>query len=329
MEVDKKLGDLGEREVIRLVRGIIESGDLEFGDDVYSFKRRGEYIVFNIDGVAFEDFILPWMSFEDVGWKAVVMASSDIVAKAAKPYCFMWSIGLPRSFKVKNLLSIVEGGVSAAKSLNAKLVGGDLNECRGLGWIDVSSIGFSKVKPIPRFGGKPGTLILTTGEYGLTGAAYHYAFKKGKMPNRRVEDKILKASSRPYPPIRAVEVFSKYRDHIYASIDSSDGLAASLEELSKASKVALTLRSVPVAIEAFEYAEENNLKPEELALYGGEEFETILLIDSKISRELILELEAVNVKASIVGAATPGEGVWIIREDKKMRVESRGWEHFR
>jgi thiamine-monophosphate kinase len=100
---------------------------------------------------------------------------------------------------------------------------------------------------------------------------------------------------------------------VSASIDSSDGLAWSIHELSRLSKVGFVIDRVPTAEEANQFAKLNGLDPSELALYGGEEYELVVtvrpekwtaalaavkqlgqLLPSGVERAIVLELEAKN-----------------------------------
>ena len=82
------------------------------------------------------------------------------------------------------------------------------------------------------------------------------------MPNARVQEGVALAQSKAAT----------------ASIDSSDGLAWSLHELSRASNVGFRLDDVPVAAEVERFAEIHGFDSLELALYGGEEYELLVTV---------------------------------------------------
>ena len=73
---------------------------------------------------------------------------------------------------------------------------------------------------------------------------------------------------------------------VTASIDSSDGLACSLHKISRASCVGFEINNLPIAKEAVEFAEMEELDPVELALYGGEEYELVITVNPTLLKKL-------------------------------------------
>ncbi len=63
--------------------------------------------------------------------------------------------------------------------------------------------------------------------------------------------------------------------YLSSSIDSSDGLAISLHTISEMSGVGIRLTELPYAKGLEEFASRNSYSAEELALYGGEEYEIV------------------------------------------------------
>jgi thiamine-monophosphate kinase len=110
-----------------------------------------------------------------------------------------------------------------------------------------------------------------------------------------------------------------------SSIDSSDGLAWSLHQIADASKVGISLHTIPVAMEVENFAKEHRLSALELALYGGEEYELVVTIKperfNKLKRRApsLKRIGIVEKKRSGVAAQIRG---------KQVIVEAHGWEHF-
>ena len=69
---------------------------------------------------------------------------------------------------------------------------------------------------------------------------------------------------------------------VSASIDSSDGLAWCLHELSEQSEVGFAVSSLPVADDVQQFADLNGLDAAELALHGGEEYELVVTVKPKL-----------------------------------------------
>ncbi|MEK6919786.1 MAG: hypothetical protein AABX62_01935, partial [Thermoproteota archaeon] len=111
-----------------------------------------------------------------------------------------------------------------------------------------------------------------------------------------------------------------------SSIDSSDGLAWSLHELARSSSVGIHLETVPIAPEAREFGERNGVSPLELALYGGEEYELVVTVRregfDRVRRRVPTLIPIGRVRRGPPAVTGNVEG-------KTVRVEARGWEHFR
>jgi Thiamine monophosphate kinase len=112
-------------------------------------------------------------------------------------------------------------------------------------------------------------------------------------------------------------------------MDSSDGLAWSLHELSRLSSVGFVLDSVPVASEAADFGKLNGLDASELALYGGEEYELVLTVKPEKLTEAKAAVDAVGGCLIPIGKATAEHEVVLEVAGKKRVIEARGWEHFK
>jgi thiamine-monophosphate kinase len=114
-----------------------------------------------------------------------------------------------------------------------------------------------------------------------------------------------------------------------ASIDSSDGLAWSLHEISQASNVGFLIDNLPVAPAAEKFAEIYGFDPVELALYGGEEYELLVTIKPKLWQEAKKAVENVGGSLIKVGRVTEEKQLLLQTGGKLVSIEARGWEHFK
>jgi thiamine-monophosphate kinase len=133
-----------------------------------------------------------------------------------------------------------------------------------------------------------------------------------------------------YPNARLKEgiALTKSRS-VSASIDSSDGLAWSLYELSQASKVGFVIDDLPVADEAMSFAKLNKLDVAELALYGGEEYELVLTIKPGLWEKAVEIVEKVGGRLLNIGRITKTRKMILKTYSREIFVEPRGYEHFR
>ena len=87
--------------------------------------------------------------------------------------------------------------------------------------------------------------------------------------------------------------------------------------------------NLPVAKETIKFAEQNTLDAQELALYGGEEYELVVTIDPKHWAETESAVADVGGKLLPIGRAKRNERVLLDADNKKSVIEARGYEHFK
>jgi thiamine-monophosphate kinase len=110
-----------------------------------------------------------------------------------------------------------------------------------------------------------------------------------------------------------------------SSIDSSDGLAWSLHEIARLSHVNIVLETIPVAPDVKVFAREQGLVPDELALFGGEEYELVVAIKSDRFASVRKRIPTLRR----IGDVKTGSGEVITRFGGQIgKLEPRGYEHF-
>ncbi len=318
-----KLYEIGEKKLIEEIISILpmSMGVLK-EDDVADLKFNELYLALKIDGFSASLAKLPWTTWGDLGWKAVTATTSDIIVKGAKPLGYLISIGVPKNFNYNDFRTFISGIKEALDYYEVKCFGGDLNASEKDVWIDIAGLGEFKVKPIPMSGAKPGLMVLATGVFGLTGMGIN-AYFNGR--NIEMFKNCLNAIKRPKARTNLLDLLIKYRSCIYASTDVSDGLAYSLWNIARRSKVCIELTNIPIHDEVLEYARMYNEDPTKLALYGGEEFEAILIVDGECTKDLIHEAEDHGLSISVIGKTSIGHGVYY----KGKLVESIGWDNIK
>src|SRR5437588_382840 len=91
------------------------------------------------------------------------------------------------------------------------------------------------------------------------------------------------------------------------------------------SEVSIFLEEIPVAQEAKVFAGENGLVSEELALFGGEEYELVLTVRKDRFESLKRRIPSLQR----IGTVKSGLGDVIMDyHGKNRKVEPRGYEHF-
>ncbi len=317
-----------ERELIDLIREIISKDPeelLELGrDDASARKLAGGIYVFNTDMVAETTDLLPGMSLKQFARKCVVSNFSDLAAKGARPLFFMASAGLSRDMSDDDFLSLIEGLEEGSREFGAYFVGGDLGESREL-MIAGFAVGRIEKRLVKRSGARPGDVVFTTGWFGLTWLAFQHLLRGMDLPaDVRVE--AIKAAYEPVARIREGITASAYAS---SSIDSSDGLYWSLEELSKASGHGFLVERIPLHPAVELLASKGRVDPVEATFHGGEEYEIVFSVPRDRADILQEEFTKKGLFLIKIGKVVEERGVFLELNGEIEEVEEGGWEHFK
>ncbi|UCG36254.1 MAG: thiamine-phosphate kinase [Candidatus Bathyarchaeota archaeon] len=322
---------LGERKIIEAIWKQLDKPPrlpVPFGDDVSAVEYKdGELAVLKTDMLVGRTDVPTQMSYWQAARKAVVMNVSDFAAKGVQPLALLVSLGIPPNFERAEIEQIGKGLNMGARKYNVHVLGGDTNEADDL-IINITLFGLSKKKKlILRSGAQPGDIVATTGLFGLTlpGLAL-LKWRETGPPEFR--DKFIDAVLMPSARLREGLALAK-TNAISAAIDSSDGLAWSLHEISRASNVGFIIDNPPIAPETFKFAKTRNLDPFELGFYGGEEYELIVTINPRHYKKAERAVEKQGGKLHKIGKATAKDELLAQRKGKLVKLKKRGYEHFK
>ena len=149
-----------------------------------------------------------------IGWKALCRAVSDIAAMGGEPQHALITIAVARDVKMAWLRGIYAGLRAAAKRFGVGIVGGETSRSPGPAFISIALTGeVQRACCAMRSGGRAGDVLYVTGRLGGSLTGKHLDFTP-----RLAEARWL------------TENFS-----IRAMMDISDGLAADLPRLARAS----------------------------------------------------------------------------------------------
>ena len=322
---------MGERRIIKTLEKQLDrmpNMPVEFGDDVSAYDLGNDQLaVLKTDMLVGATDVPKGMTLRQAARKAVVMNISDFAAKGVKPLALLTSLGLPRGLSKKDIEQIGEGLNAGARQYGTYIIGGDTGEASDL-IISVLVFGMiQKSNIMLRSGARPGDIVAVTGPFGKTAAGLSILCKE-KQKSRSKWRILVKSVLMPEARLRVGLALSKKRV-VTASIDSSDGLAWSLHEIARASRVGFVVRKLPTAKEAREFAEENKLDPTELTLYGGEEYELVLAIKPRLWQEAKRAAARVNCTLIPIGRATAERQVVLNIEGRTSRISPKGYEHFK
>ena len=319
--------DLAEREIIRILTNRFAGKSrvpLGFEDDVSAIPFSSKtWIILKTDMLVGSTDVPPGMTVQEAARKAIVATVSDFAAKGVRPTAVMASLGLPAPTRKRTAQHISHGLRQAALEYDCKIIGGDTNQADDL-VIDITAVGFANPKTIVRRdGAKPGHLVCVTGPFGKTSAGLRILMSRREKDLAKYSS-LVKAVLRPKARLAQGIVLAESRAAT-SSIDSSDGLAWSLHQIARLSKVGINLHTIPIASQVDSFAKEYRLSALELALYGGEEYELVITVKPQRFHDLKQRLPLLR-RIGIVEKEPLG--VVAHRGGERITVEARGWEHF-
>lgn len=327
---ETRVSDLGERGVVDLLMGLIgESGVnlLPHPDDAVAVKLNGRVLVFKTDMFAASTDMPPMMSFYDAGWKTVIMNISDLACKGAIPLYFIYSMGVPRDFKLVDVLETVRGIRDAAFKYGVKVLGGDLGECKELVISGFLAGSCPSGRLMPRRGAKSGDLLAVTGCFGLTAAALETFIRGLKVDEKQLQlfkNTLFKPEARVKEALALAECGA-----VTSIIDSSDGLLESLLELAKVNNVGFIVEELPVCDQVREFAEMFNFKLEDLVFRGGEEYELVITLKPEKLEDAVRAVEEAGGVLKVIGRVLDRPGIFYEGDNGRVELKGGGYEHFK
>jgi len=322
----KSVEELGERKIIDIILKHLETMPnmpVQFGDDVSAVDiGSGKLAVIKTDMLVGKTDVPQGMNLLQAARKSVVMNISDLAAKGVKPLALLASIGVPRGFKKRDIEQIGEGLNKGAREYDAYILGGDTSEASDL-VISCVAFGIGEKKRLMlRKGAKPGDIVAVTGPFGKSAAGLRILLQNLLTPSRMrktLVDSVLMPRARLNEGLALAETGA-----VTASIDSSDGLAWSLHEISKASHVGFLIDKLPVAEEAKQLAKIHKLDLIELSLYGGEEYELVVTVKPRLWKKARKKVSLIRI-----GRVTKEKTLVLKMGKKTFPIEAKGWEHFK
>lgn len=288
------ISDLGEFGLIdRLTKDISISNTSTIkgiGDDAAVLDHSSKQIVVTTDllveGIHFDLSYVPLMH---LGYKAVVVNLSDVLAMNAKPKQITVSMAVSARMSVESLDELYLGIKEACKVYGVDLVGGDTTSSRSGLTISITAIGKAEPEEIVyRSGAKDTDLICVTGDLG---AAYMglqllirekevYKIDPNSQPDLSGYEHILERQLKPEARIDIIEKLAKMNVKPTAMIDISDGLSSETIHICQASKVGCVLHEdkFPLNESTIKFGNEISLHATIAALNGGEDYELLFTV---------------------------------------------------
>ncbi len=277
------------------------------GDDAAVIAAGGDdAIVVSTDALLEGvDFDLTYFPLKHLGYKAVTVGASDILAMNALPEQIMISLGVSSKMSVEALKDLYEGIEFACKELGIDLAGGDTRaSMTGLA-IGITTIGRARRKAISYRGGAQfNDLICITGNLGAAYMGLQLLEREKRVladvenpePQFAGHEYLLQRYLKPRARKDIIEALAEEKIVPTSMIDISDGLASEVLQICKASKCGarIYLDRIPIAKQTTALAEEMHADPVVAALNGGEDYELMFTVPLAM-QEQIMRLGLVDV----------------------------------
>ncbi|MHA1458325.1 MAG: thiamine-phosphate kinase [Promethearchaeota archaeon] len=338
MKQNENISFYGESRLIDLIDEVIYSktGKRLRRDDsfffTFNYHKEGKCLVLNSDMFNATTDAPKQMSTYQMGLKSVLMNLSDLVVKGVKPEGIIVSLGLPKDLPIINFKRLIEGIVDYSNKWNLNYLGGDLNTSKDI-IINPTVFGFKNPKEIIyRKGIKPGDVLAINNKFGLTGVGFDILLHKGA--NAKDFSKYSSAiNSVLEPNDLGKEAFLLAEKKLAtASIDSSDGLAKTLKDLTLSNPnlgFEIDFNEDLIHEKAREYSREFSVSLEKLIFEGGEEFIHLFAIEPHDYVKAQRLIKSEGGRLFKVGKAISDEKIYFLKNGKRHELKNQGYEHFK
>jgi len=298
------------------------------GDDTAAFRPAEGYLQLLtvdmlVDGVHFH---AAKSHPERIGYQAMAVNLSDIAAMGGTPRYALVSLAICEDTTVEWIEALYRGMRAMGDRFAVSIVGGNITRTPGPLCIDVVLTGEVRDGDIiRRDGAMVGDAVVVTGPLGDAAGARQYLDANG--PASALGQWC--AGVRPEPRVGAGQALSE--SHlVHAMMDISDGLGSDIRHICEAGDVGVILKEslLPVSSGTMTVARELGLDVNQLALFGGEDYELVFTCFPNDLTALQTRLR--SLKLHHVGSIlTAIDGFVLELQDGSMQpLSDLGWKHF-
>lgn len=306
--MELKVSDVGEKELVKYI--LAENATITADDTAITSLGNNQNLISTTDMLIQSRHFPEYMTYFQMGFKAVTVNVSDIAAMGAEPLGFLLSIALPKDLNVSDFKEIIRGVKEACEFYEIPLIGGDTNEASEI-IINGTAIGLAD-SPLMKNTYKENDLIAITGNLGLAALGF-YSGNPAYMEN------ILK----PIARIREGKILKEIG--ATSVTDITDGLASELHEMFNGIGMIIYEDKLNISPEFKEIAADLGLDYLDLILHFGEDFELLFTIPESKAEDLKNRMNFI-----VIGEITDLEGINIKLSNGEIRkIEKKGYNHFK
>lgn len=327
-----QIKDIGEHQLLTIINQYCDRA--KNGDDgaILDINKDKQLVVTTdvlVENVHFSHQTTPPHA---IGYRAVTANISDIVAMGGIPKAITVGLSLRKDTLVSWVEELYQGMQECLNSIDCTIIGGDVTGSI-VNTIAITALGEVREKDvIYRHTAQPGDLIMITGNHGLSRAGLEILLYPEKYCHICSETKEKVIFAHQYPKARLDLIKSlydmKYKKRI-TGMDSSDGLADAIIQICQKSKVGaiVNLRKIPLDSAILEITNFDTAL--NWVLYGGEDFELVLSLDSEVAKTLQKKFPQ---ECQIIGEITTSDEVQLVDEKnvypKLLLSQKKTYQHF-
>lgn len=287
-----------------------------------------------IEGVHFD---LTYTPLRHLGYKAVVVNISDIVAMNGKAEQLLVGISVSNRFSVEALDELYAGIRLACEKYKVDLVGGDTTSSVSGLLISVTVIGRAKKEDVVyRNTARENDLICVSGDLGAAYMGLLLLEREKKVfqanpqmqPDLEGNDYVLERQLKPEARADVLIKLHEAGVKPTAMIDISDGLASEILHIANDSVLGCRIyeNKLPIDVVTAEVAAEFTIDPTTAAMNGGEDYELLFTVDVN-DFEKVKAIQGVHVIGHMLEKA---EGEYLISNGGSLYpIEAQGFNHMR
>jgi thiamine-monophosphate kinase len=359
------LRDAGEFGLIERLKRVLEPSSvlaLGIGDDAAIWYQDAATLVATTDMlVEAIHFDLAFISWHDLGWKALAVNLSDVAAMGASPVLALVSLGLRATAAVADVETLYKGMQSLALEAHCAIAGGDTVSVRDSTVLNVAVLGSIPAarsgSSLRRDRGRPGDAIAVTGTLGASAAGFHVlqlGLQRSPTPSnpsspapadqadRADLAALAEAHVHPVPRLAAGQALR--HAGVRCAMDVSDGLLADLAKLCVASGCGADVHAdlLPIHPALLRSFPDRALA---WAAGGGEDYELLCAAPPGIIARASRAVNHLDARSSSphapttapaealslteIGHLTAEPGVRLLDSNgEPVEVQIAGWDHF-
>ena len=297
------------------------------GDDAAVVKTNSNKLVISCDSqVEGVHFDLDYFTPEEIAFRSVSVALSDLSAMGAKPKFFSNSLFIPKNINASFLNKLFNGFKKVCKFYNIYLLGGNVSKSKSL-ILDLTVIGEVVGKSYKeRLNSKKNDFIYVSGNIG--DASQGLNILKNKRTFSSLEKRLISKYKSPKAKVELGIFLGQHKD-VTSMIDVTDGLALDLGRLigpkTGGKGATIVWEDIPKSINYTESLSSKKLM--KLVLNGGDDYELLFTVKNSKVVDFEKLCKKNNFKVYRIGFVNSLGHLSLVKGGRVSNLEANGFIH--